>query len=63
MVLETLDNAKSVIGGCTKLPGENGLLIRILGSFVGNLKNIIYSVVKIVRENVINVSFSGIRKI
>lgn len=62
-VLETLDNAKSVIGGCTKLPDGNGLLIRVLGSFVDDLKNIIYSIVRIVRENVLNVSFSGIRKI
>jgi urease accessory protein len=62
-VLESLENAKSVVGGCTKLPGDNGLLIRVLGSFVGDLKNIIYSIVKIVRENVLNVSFSGIRKI
>lgn len=62
-VLGTLSNAKSMTGGCTKLPGENGLLIRILGSFVGDLKNFIYSIVKIVRESVLNISFSGIRKI
>jgi urease accessory protein len=62
-VLEIFDNAKSVIGGCTKLPDENGLLIRVLGSFVDDLKNIIYSIVRIVRENVLNISFSGIRKI
>lgn len=62
-VLQTLSSAKSVIGGCTKLPDENGILIRILGSLVGDLKNIIYSIVKIVSENVLNVSFSGIRKI
>jgi urease accessory protein len=62
-VLEIFDNVKSVIGGCTKLPDGNGLLIRVLGSFVDDLKNIIYSIVRIVRENVLNVSFSGIRKI
>lgn len=62
-ILESLSSAKSVVAGCTKLPNENGLLIRMLGSFVGDLKNLIYSIVGILRKNVLNVSFSGIRKI
>jgi urease accessory protein len=62
-ILESISNVKSVVGGCTKLPNENGLLIRMLGSFVGDLRNMIYSIVGILRRNVLDVSFSGIRKI
>lgn len=62
-ILETISGTKNVIGGCTKLPDDNGLLIRLLGSFVYDIRNLIYSMVGIVRENVLNVSFSGIRKI
>jgi len=61
-ILEILSGTKKAIGGCTKLPGENGLLIRLLGSFVYEIRDIIYSIVRIVRRNVLNVSFSGIRK-
>lgn len=61
-VLENISKANNVIGGCTKLPGENGLLIRLLGSFVFDIRDLIYSVVRTVRKNVLEVSFSGIRK-
>ncbi len=62
-ILETILGTKNVIGGCTKLPDNNGLLIRLLGSFVYDIRDLIYSIVGIVRKNVLNVSFSGIRKI
>jgi urease accessory protein len=62
-ILEIISGTKNVIGGCTKLPNNNGLLIRLLGSFVYDIRNLIYSMVGIVRKNVLNVSFSGIRKI
>ena len=62
-ILEIISGTKNVIGGCTKLPDNNGLLIRLLGSFVYDIRNLIYSMVGIVRKNVLNVSFSGIRKI
>ena len=62
-ILEILSGTKKAIGGCTKLPGGNGLLIRLLGSFVYDIRDIIYSIVRIVRKNVLNVSFSPMRKI
>jgi urease accessory protein len=62
-ILEILSGTKEAIGGCTKLPSENGLLIRLLGSFVYDIRDIIYSIVRIVRKNVLNVSFSPMRKI
>ncbi|VFJ13805.1 urease accessory protein UreD [Candidatus Nitrosocosmicus franklandus] len=62
-ILESLSKTKSVIGGCTKLPNENGVLVRMLGSFVEDIRNLIYSIVGILRRNVLNISFSGMRKI
>ncbi|MDQ2685596.1 MAG: urease accessory protein UreD [Thermoproteota archaeon] len=63
-ILNILSRIKDVmIGGCTKLPNENGLLIRVLGSFVGDIRNLIYSIAGILRKNVLNVGFSRMRKI
>jgi urease accessory protein len=63
MVLNNLNNINDVIGGCTKLPDDGGLMVRILGRFVFDVRNIIYSILGIVRKKILNASFSGIRKI
>lgn len=60
---KVLDNSNSVVGGCSKLPDDNGLVIRVLGNLVSDIKNVIYSILGIVRKQILNVSFSGIRKI
>jgi urease accessory protein len=57
-----LNNLNNVIGGCTKLPDDGGLLVRLLGQFVFDVRNIIYSINEIIRKRILNVSFSGIRK-
>jgi urease accessory protein len=58
-----LNNLNNVIGGCTKLPDDGGLLVRLLGQFVFDVRNTIYSIIEIIRKRILNVSFSGIRKI
>ena len=58
-----LNNLNNVIGGCTKLPDDSGLLVRLLGQFVFDVRNTIYSIIEIIRKRILNVSFSGIRKI
>jgi urease accessory protein len=45
------------------LPDDGGLMVRILGRFVFDIRDIIYSILGIVRKKILNVSFSGIRKI
>lgn len=60
---KVLDSSNSVVGGCSKLPDDNGLVIRVLGNLVSDIKNVIYSILGIVRKQILNVSFSGIRKI
>jgi urease accessory protein len=57
-----LNNLNNVMGGCTKLPDDGGLLVRLLGPFVFDVRNIIYSIIEIIRKRILNVSFSGIRK-
>jgi urease accessory protein len=57
-----LNSLNGVIGGCTRLPDESGLLVRLLGPFVFNIRNIIYSIIEIIRKKILNVSFSGMRK-
>jgi urease accessory protein len=60
MIFNSLNN---VIGGCTKLPDDGGLMVRLLGRFVFDIRNVIYSILGIIRKKILNVSFSGIRKI
>jgi urease accessory protein len=62
MLLNNL-NLSNVIGGCTKLPDDNGLLVRLLGQYVFDIKRIIYLIIGIIRKKILNVSFSGMRKI
>ncbi len=56
-------NLNNVIGGCTKLPDDNGLLVRLLGQYVFEIKNMTYLIMGIIRKKILNVSFSGMRKI
>jgi len=55
-------NSNNIIGGCTKLPDDGGLLVRMLGKFVFDIRNTIYLILKIIRKKVLNASFTGIRK-
>jgi urease accessory protein len=57
-----LNNLNGIIGGCTRLPDDGGLLVRLLGPFVFNIRDIIYSIIKIIRKKILNVSFNGTRK-
>jgi urease accessory protein len=56
-------NLNNVIGGCTKMPDDSGLLVRLLGQYVFDIKSIIYLIIGIIRKKILNVSFSGMRKI
>ena len=47
-----LNNLNSVIGGCTKLPDDGGLLVRLLGTFVFDIRNIIYLIIEIIRKKI-----------
>jgi urease accessory protein len=56
------ENLNNIMGGCTTLPDDSGLLVRLLGTFVYDIRNMIYLILKIIRKKVLNISFTGIRK-
>jgi urease accessory protein len=51
-----------IYGGATILPNNSGVMIRLLGAFATDVRNVIYEVVRICRKVILNVSFSAIRK-
>lgn len=51
-----------VSGGCSILPDNSGLVVRILGNYFDDIKTTIYETIRIVRKQILNSSFDGIRK-
>jgi urease accessory protein len=51
-----------ISGGISFLPGRQGIIVRLLGKTAGDVKNLIYEVVRIARKQIIGAPFSGIRK-
>lgn len=51
-----------ISGGATILPGDSGLLIRMLGYTASDIRIAMYEIITIIRKMILNVSFSGIRK-
>ena len=58
----SIKNNSSIQGGCSFLPDNSGIIVRILGNSYDDLRISIYNVLKIVRKAVLNSSFNGIRK-
>ena len=57
-----LRSVDSIIGGSSILPMSSGIVVRMLGSLAGDIRNATFEVLKIVRKNILNASFSGLRK-
>jgi urease accessory protein len=57
-----LQRLTHISGGASILPYNSGVIVRVLGNVVNDLRNMIYEVIRIVRKIIINASFSGIRK-
>ena len=55
------DNAE-VNGGCTVLPYDCGLVVRLLGNSSEEIKTTIYGIIRIVRKEILGTSFNGVRK-
>jgi urease accessory protein len=53
---------EKVVGGCSVLPNDSGIAVRILGNTIDNIKEMIYNILKICRQEIIGAGFSGIRK-
>ncbi|HSE99558.1 MAG TPA: urease accessory protein UreD, partial [Nitrososphaeraceae archaeon] len=53
---------EKVVGGCSVLPNDSGITVRILGNTIDNIKEVIYNILKICRQEIMGAEFSGIRK-
>jgi urease accessory protein len=51
-----------ISGGTSFLPARQGIIVRLLGKTAGDIKNLIFEVVRIARNQIIGAPFSGIRK-
>jgi urease accessory protein len=51
-----------IYGGATILPNNSGVMVRLLGPFAGDIRNVIYEIVRISRKVILNAEFSPIRK-
>lgn len=52
----------NVFGGITIMKDDTGLLVRILGNKTEQIKDVIFSIVAVLREKIINMPFFEIRK-
>ena len=51
-----------ISGGTSFLPDGQGIIVRLLGKTAGDVKNLIFEVVRLARNQIIGAPFSGIRK-
>ena len=51
-----------ICGGVSILPTRQGIVVRILGNTAGDVKSLIFEAVRITRNQILGVSFSGTRK-
>lgn len=51
-----------ISGGASILPYNSGVIVRMLGNIAGDLRNMIYEIIRVARKIILNASFSGVRK-
>jgi urease accessory protein len=57
-----IESLPKIYGGATILPNNSGLMVRLLGPFASDIRDIIYEIVRISRKVILNAEFSRIRK-
>jgi urease accessory protein len=61
-ISEDLINYNKVLARCSILPNDSGLVVRILGNMIDNIKEVTHHILKICRQEILGAGFSGIRK-
>jgi urease accessory protein len=61
IIVESKSREK-ISAGASILPGRQGIIVRILGKSTEDMKKLIFSIIGIARKNILNASFSVIRK-
>ena len=54
--------SRKIDAGVSILPGRKGVMLRILGNSAEDVKKMRFDIMGIIRKNIMNASFSGIRK-
>jgi urease accessory protein len=57
-----IESLPKIYGGATILPNNSGVMVRLLGPFASDVRNVIYEIVRISRRVILNAEFSAIRK-
>ena len=57
-----IESLPKIYGGATILPNNSGVMVRLLGPFASDVRNLIYEIVRISRRVILNAKFSAIRK-
>src|ERR687895_732822 len=57
-----IESVPKIYGGATILPNNSGVMVRLLGPFANDVRDIIYEIVRISRKVILNAEFSRIRK-
>jgi urease accessory protein len=57
-----IESIPKIYGGATILPNNSGVMVRLLGPFASEVRNVIYEIVRISRRVILNAKFSAIRK-
>ncbi len=61
-ISEDILNYDKVVARCSILPHDSGIVVRILGNMIDNIKEVTHHMLKICRKEILGAGFSGIRK-
>lgn len=59
---EDIIKYNKVVARCSILPHDSGIVVRILGNMIDDIKEVTHHILKICRKEILGAGFSGIRK-
>jgi urease accessory protein len=62
LINSMIESYPKVYGGATILPNSSGVMVRLLGPFASDVRDVIIEVTRITRKEILNAPFSRIRK-
>lgn len=62
LINSMIESYPKVYGGATILPNSTGVMVRLLGPFASDVRDVIIEVVRITRKEILHAPFSRIRK-
>ena len=62
LINSMIESYPKVYGGATILPNNSGVMVRLLGPFASDVRDVIIEVVRITRKEILHAPFSRIRK-